>query len=120
MAYWKCPGCGFEARDDKQRQEHMMRTAGDPKHARPSSGMGGQPGMGGNREARARVRPTHGRAVRDHRSRNILRSKQMIRRDAVPDGTASFCLLVKFGAGGLSSRLLLRSMGMTRRATPQG
>ena len=43
MAYWKCPGCGFEARDDKQKQEHMMRTASDPKHAKPSSGMGGQP-----------------------------------------------------------------------------
>jgi S1-C subfamily serine protease len=31
----------------------------------------------------------------------------MIRRHAVPDGTASFCLHVKFGAGKLSSRLLL-------------
>src|SRR3989475_11176643 len=34
-------------------------------------------------------RPTRGRAVKDHRSRNILRSEQMIRRDAVPSGTAS-------------------------------
>src|SRR3989441_10150013 len=33
--------------------------------------------------------PTRGRAVKDHRSRNILRSEQMIRRDAVPSGTAS-------------------------------
>lgn len=46
MAYWKCSACGFEAKDDKQKQDHMMRTASDPKHARPSSGMGGQP-MGG-------------------------------------------------------------------------
>lgn len=46
MANWKCPACGFEARDDKQRQDHLMRTASDPKHARPASGMGGQP-MGG-------------------------------------------------------------------------
>lgn len=43
MAYWKCSACGYEARDDKQKQEHMMRTASDPKHVRPSPGMGGQP-----------------------------------------------------------------------------
>lgn len=46
MADWKCPACGFEARDDKQKQEHMMRTASDPKHAKPSFGMGGQPSGG--------------------------------------------------------------------------
>jgi hypothetical protein len=47
MAFWKCPACGFEARDDKQKQEHVGRTASDPKHAKSSPGMGGMGGMGG-------------------------------------------------------------------------
>jgi hypothetical protein len=45
MAFWKCPACGFEARDDKQKQEHVGRTASDPKHARSSPGMGGMGGQ---------------------------------------------------------------------------
>lgn len=40
MAYWKCPACGFDAQNEKQKQEHMTRTASDPKHAKPSPGSG--------------------------------------------------------------------------------
>ncbi len=44
MAYWKCPSCGFEAQSEKQKQEHVGRTASDPKHAAkpsmPSTGSG--------------------------------------------------------------------------------
>ena len=42
MAYWKCPACGFEAQNDKQKQEHTTRMANDAKHAKPSPGTGGQ------------------------------------------------------------------------------
>lgn len=44
MAYWKCPSCGFEAQNEKMKQEHVGRTANDPKHqarpSNPSSGSG--------------------------------------------------------------------------------
>lgn len=44
MAYWKCLSCGFEAQSEKQKQEHVGRTASDPKHAAkpsmPSTGSG--------------------------------------------------------------------------------
>jgi hypothetical protein len=48
MAYWKCPACGFEAQNDKQKQEHTTRMANDAKHAKPSPGTGGQPWGGKN------------------------------------------------------------------------
>jgi hypothetical protein len=54
MAYWKCPSCGFEAQNEKAKQEHLTRMASDARHMKPAStggqfsgsrpaGMGGQP-----------------------------------------------------------------------------
>lgn len=58
MAYWKCAACGYEAQDDKQKQEHTTKMANDPVHAkssRPAEGQrwGGESapvGGGGTRE----------------------------------------------------------------------
>jgi hypothetical protein len=39
---WTCPACGFEAKDDQEKDRHMKEMASDPKHkgkeqaARPS------------------------------------------------------------------------------------
>ncbi len=46
MAYWKCPACGFEAQNDKQKQEHMGKMASDPAHGKSSRPTGGQPWSG--------------------------------------------------------------------------
>lgn len=40
MGFWKCPACGFDAQNEKQKQEHMTRTVNDPKHAKPPQGTG--------------------------------------------------------------------------------
>jgi hypothetical protein len=42
MAYWKCAACGYEAQNDKQKQEHMTKTASDPMHTKSARPMGGQ------------------------------------------------------------------------------
>ncbi len=42
MAYWKCPACGFEAQNDKQKQEHTNKTSSDPVHGKSSRPMEGQ------------------------------------------------------------------------------
>lgn len=43
MAYWKCAACGFEAQNEKQKQEHTMKMANDPMHGKSPRPMGGQP-----------------------------------------------------------------------------
>ncbi len=43
MAYWKCQACGFEAQNEGHKQDHMRKTATDPKHAKSSPTTGGQP-----------------------------------------------------------------------------
>lgn len=42
MAFWKCPACGFEAQNDKQKQEHTNKTVSDPVHGKGSRPMEGQ------------------------------------------------------------------------------
>src|SRR2546429_5811413 len=42
MAYWKCAACGYEAQNDKQKQEHTTKMANDPIHAKNSRPAEGQ------------------------------------------------------------------------------
>lgn len=29
---WRCPVCGFEAKNEQEKSEHMRKTAQDPRH----------------------------------------------------------------------------------------
>ena len=63
------------------------------------------------------MRPTRGKGARARRSRKIPISNDQD--DAVPAGTASFCLLGGANVGRLCSHSLLRSMGTMRWALPK-
>lgn len=30
--YWKCPVCGFEARNEEEKQKHMQGAENEPAH----------------------------------------------------------------------------------------
>lgn len=30
--YWKCPVCGFEAKNEEEKRKHMKDTKDDPEH----------------------------------------------------------------------------------------
>jgi len=32
MKDWLCPACGYKARDEKDRRNHLKETADEPKH----------------------------------------------------------------------------------------
>ena len=32
MADWKCPACGYLAKDEKDRRKHLIENSVDPKH----------------------------------------------------------------------------------------
>lgn len=32
MSEWKCPACGYAAKDEKERRNHLKESASDQKH----------------------------------------------------------------------------------------
>lgn len=42
--YWKCPVCGYEAKNEQEKQEHVKKNANEPAHVAYEKKMGKKEG----------------------------------------------------------------------------